>query len=986
MHQPSTESMGLFMGSGRRPVWMVWTLLAAGLTATALAVWLAQTAVDAEARREFEFVCREIRSRIQDRLAAHERILRSGAAFLGSAGSVNRQSWRQFTERQHVQQQLPGIQGIGYAALIPSQTLARHVQAIRAEGFPEYQVRPQGDRDPCTSIIYLEPFTNRNLRAFGYDMFSEPVRRAAMERARDSDAAALSGKVILVQETDQDVQAGTLMYVPVYRADAPHATPAQRRQALVGWVYSPYRMADLMQGILGGWAQAGARRVRLEVFDGPRAAPEALLYDSLPAGAPSPAPASRLAGQLSVLSAGRQWTLRFTPSPSAFFAPDSSKAWLVLFGGTSTSLLMSGLLFSLVNTRSQARCMASQMTAELRQSEEKYRVIFNNELYAICIFDMQTMRLLDVNDAFARLYGYSRPEILAGMTVHDFTAEPEASGAATTQAVREGTIFIPLRYHRKRGGAVFPVEIVGGPYTWQGKRVMFGLIHDITERQQAHEVLQRSARDSELIRNYILAINACPDLDSALACLVDNAIALGGVDSGAAYLIEGDTAVLRCQRGLAPEFAAQVACRPVSTDYVQAALGRPRELLAVAELYPERRQLGERYGLRHVYCIGLAAGPAPFGLLQVASRSPRAPSPAALELIRILAVETESLFVRLGVEERLRRITAEQRVILDSAPAGISRVRNRKVEWANAAHDALLGYDLAETAGLETSRFFARAAQYDQVGSEGCDQMAKGGSYTAEVQLKRKDGSVVECRVAGRAVNAADLAEGGIWVVQDITQQKQAEAAVQASLREKESLLKEVHHRVKNNLQIISSLLRLQAGRVEHPAARAVLTDMQNRIRSMALIHEHLYRSKTLAQVDLSSYLTQLCTQLFHALAAPSGAVQLKFALAPVSVEADQAIPCGLLVSELVSNSLKHAFPEGRAGEVRVELQPVPGGEEFCLRVADNGIGLPSGLDPARLTSLGLRLAPDLARQLGGQLVIVPGPGAGFEVVFTLKL
>jgi PAS domain S-box-containing protein len=225
-----------------------------------------------------------------------------------------------------------------------------------------------------------------------------------------------------------------------------------------------------------------------------------------------------------------------------------------------------------------------------------------------------------------------------------------------------------------------------------------------------------------------------------------------------------------------------------------------------------------------------------------------------------------------------------------------------------------------------------------------------------------------------------------LGTIQDITERKLAEEALRESLREKEALLKEVHHRVKNNLQVISSLLRLQSGQVENPGTREVLQDMQNRIRSMALLHETLYRSGNLARVDLADYLQTVCTQLFRATARlGSGTIRLQFDLVPVSVDATQAVPCGLLVNELVSNCLKHAFPNGRSGEVRVILQPVGGGLEHRLTVADDGVGLPVDLDSAKLKSLGLQLVSDLCAQMGGRLDLGPGPGALFAVTFVPK-
>ncbi|MCX6067106.1 MAG: PAS domain S-box protein, partial [Chloroflexi bacterium] len=203
-----------------------------------------------------------------------------------------------------------------------------------------------------------------------------------------------------------------------------------------------------------------------------------------------------------VVFAGRRWTLRFFQPGGLASTTDYSNVWLVFVGGTSISLLLFGLTVSLLRTRVNARRMAEELTTELRASEEKYRVVFNNEIYAICIFDLETLKLLEVNEAYERLYCYSREELISGMTIHDITAEHQGSDAATTQATREGTIFIPLRYHRKKDGTVFPVEIVGGPYEWQGRKVMFALAHDISERKQAEDALLVSeSKSREMIAN-----------------------------------------------------------------------------------------------------------------------------------------------------------------------------------------------------------------------------------------------------------------------------------------------------------------------------------------------------------------------------------------------------------------------------------------------------------------------------------------------------
>ena len=213
---------------------------------------------------------------------------------------------------------------------------------------------------------------------------------------------------------------------------------------------------------------------------------------------------------------------------------------------------------------------------------------------------------------------------------------------------------------------------------------------------------------------------------------------------------------------------------------------------------------------------------------------------------------------------------------------------------------------------------------------------------------------------------------------------ERAELALHTLLRDKEALLKEVHHRVKNNLQVVSSLLRLEAARDANISTVSVLRDMQGRIQAMGLLHESLYGSGNFAAVDLASYLRQLSTQAFATFSTRSGAVRLALNLASVQVSMDQAITCGLLVNELVSNSLKHAFPGGRTGVLTIALQALDSPGHWRLQVADDGVGLPPDLAQRQSRSLGLQLASDLADQLGGPLRRPEGPGTDFQVDFRI--
>jgi two-component sensor histidine kinase len=218
-------------------------------------------------------------------------------------------------------------------------------------------------------------------------------------------------------------------------------------------------------------------------------------------------------------------------------------------------------------------------------------------------------------------------------------------------------------------------------------------------------------------------------------------------------------------------------------------------------------------------------------------------------------------------------------------------------------------------------------------------------------------------------------------VRQENSERKRAEEQLQASLEEKEALLKEVHHRVKNNLQLISSLLSLQAARIAEPAVAELFAESRNRVRSMALVHENLYRAGNFARISMATHIQNLCAHLTRAYGMNSRCVELIIRIGDVQLDLDRAVPCGLIVNELVSNALKHAFPDGRAGRLRIELQPF-GDKQLVLVVGDDGVGLPPDLDCHRADSLGLQLVDDLTQQLHGNIMVNREGGTTFTITF----
>ena len=265
---------------------------------------------------------------------------------------------------------MPGLQGFGFAQLIAPDQLQAHIQRVREEGFADYSVRPPGPREVYSSIVYLEPFAERNLRAFGYDMFSEPVRREAMERARDTGLATLTGPVRLVQEDGQDPQVGVLMYVPVYRKGLPVDTPSQRQAAMLGWSYSPYRMSDLMAGMLGDWQGRLGTEIVLAVHDGDQATEDALLYQS--GQKKDGLGRKQFAQQRTIDFNGHTWRLDFDVVSAQDQLIYTPLLW-VLVSGTLVSGLLFWLIRNLQSRHQLAREMANKLTADIRAQEQELK-------------------------------------------------------------------------------------------------------------------------------------------------------------------------------------------------------------------------------------------------------------------------------------------------------------------------------------------------------------------------------------------------------------------------------------------------------------------------------------------------------------------------------------------------------------------------------------------------------------------------------------
>jgi PAS domain S-box-containing protein len=1042
-------------------VGMAWAILLVALTVTAVYSYSTKQSVEENARKDFSFECNEIMGSVHARLHAHAALLRTGAAFIESRDTVSRKEWEIFISNQKTEKNLPGVQGLGYAIIVSGKKLIEHELHIRNSGFPDYKIKPEGKREIYTSIIYIEPFTGRNLQAFGYDMFSEPVRREAMEKARDLNIASLSGKVKLVQESNTDIQAGTLMYVPVYRQGMPISTVAERRRAIKGWSYSPYRMNDFMSGVLGNYQDKLKGRIRMQIYDNDSVIQQALLFDSQSVQKIRFAGSAAMKLLLPVDFKGKHWTLYFSKNmerPSFYLYKE---VILVLFGGIAISLLIFILALLLIKNRSRLE-LTTLLARNLKENLDKHIALYNAIPDAVFVSDSKTGKIEEINHKALEQYGYTHDEFVR-LTNPDikFQKSPPENSEVLEQP------FLQDQYHKKKDSTVFPVEISTSTFEYDTTQKIIAVVRDITERKLAEESLRESEEKWRSLVSNSPDYIALHDKDGKYLFLNHFAEGFSEKDivghSIYEFLAPGTTDLFRLKYN-----ESISSWRPVKFEHT--ALGNNGEMrvyeesfvpvltkneevnvLAIAKDITEQklaeRKLQEREEhFRLIFedgSIAMALVNADFRFTQVNKAFVALLGYSEAELKNMTFADiSDPEYIEQDIQQVQRLLNHEialyhtekkyitkfkkkvwglvqVSVMYNKAGEFISLlVMINNINERKSAEESLLesqeifnqfmlnspiyvffkdkqirslrlsrnfeqmlGRPLDELLGKTMDDIFPSALAKKMIADD-ISILNNGKQTDMEEEMNGRYYSTTKFPIY---IEGKPMYLAGYSI--DITSRKLAGDTIKAALHEKEILLREVHHRVKNNLQVVSSLLNLQANKITDKSIKEILEQSRNRIRSIALVHEKLYQTGNFAEINIKEYTRSLVTELFRVYLADPQKIHISTQIVDINIPLVYAIPYGLILNEIISNSLKYAFPKDRVTkqkpEIFIKLKTLPD-KYLQISIGDNGIGLPEDYAITDSLSLGLYLIRILAtEQLDGEIEIDNKKGTIFTIAFN---
>lgn len=624
----------------------------------------------------------------------------------------------------------------------------------------------------------------------------------------------------------------------------------------------------------------------------------------------------------------------------------------------------------------------------LKESEQRYHSLFDQSPDGILLIDT-SVKIVEFNEAAHRQLGYSREEY-AALSLSDI--DPVESDAETRARIekilREGQSEFDVK-HRTKHGELRDVHVITQAITLSGKQVLHAIWHDITERKRAEEaIIQSEKRFRALFDNTALGIaivdinrhfvDCNPAFQKMLGYSLEElrnmtvpqvSLAEDDMKSRAYYtaMMDGRTDSFSMEKRHIRKDRT-ILWTNLTGTLIRDEENRPYLLFGIVEDIADRKMAEESAKLDErrmsaILRISQSEAGSLKELLNFTLEEAISLSGSRLGYIYYYDEDKEEFVLHSWSSAVMQECTiAEPQAVYQLAKTGIwgEAVRQRRPIVVNdftAPNPLKKGYPRGHA---ELFRYFTIPVFSDN-------------RIVAVVGVANKSSDYTDSDV-----QQLTLLMASVWKIAD---RKQTEEMIRASLKEKEILLKEIHHRVKNNLQVVTSMLNLQAKYIKDPEARIIFDESQQRVETMSLIHEKLYRAKDLSGIDFKEYVDELVKNLLTLNTGKSEHIAVKLDIEGVILDVNSAIPCGLIINELVSNALKHAFPDGLKGYIGVRMSRDSAGR-IGLSVSDDGIGFPQGLNFRNTESLGMQLIMALVNQLGGAIELDRSEGTSFKIAF----
>ncbi|OQW91849.1 MAG: hypothetical protein BWK79_15980 [Beggiatoa sp. IS2] len=971
-----------------QPISIAWVVLVIALITTLLG-WFLISKINRQQIKNtvFDYRVEQIKNAITSRMFVYQQTLEGGVGLFAASDFVERYEWYEYVKNLHLNENYPGIQGIGFSQRILPEDKDRHLAKIRAEGgfFKNYTIKPEGIRTEYTSIVYLEPLDKRNQQAIGYDMFSEPTRREAMERARDTGNPALSGKVTLVQEIDANVQVGFLLYIPVYRDGYPHETVTEKRANLVGYVYSPFRINDLMLGIFGNVPPD----INLHIYDGE--ATNGLDNNKFMYGAITQYCDKNHQlnyhpqfNRIEIINfAGHSWTIRFDTLPAFDQATKTYTARIVLFSGLIGSFLLfvvirsletahSLVIEQLVNVKLQAEIRERQQVEKrLAESEQRFDLAMHGSNDGLWDWNVET------NDAYfsprwKEMLGYTDHEIPNRLEEWSKRVHPEdikaALSAVSDHFARNTAVYENIhRVQHKDGHYVWILDRGIALWNAESKPIrMVGTHTDLTALKQVEEALKKSQE------RFVSVLDNLPAF--IYLCAPDYSIRFANRFFRERF---GDPEDKACYELIYQRIATCEMCS------AQKVFNNP----SIPQISGDRLIAGRIYEV-HYY---------PF-----------------IDDDNSLLVLTMGLDITERKQSELALQCSEEkyRQIVETAQEGIWIIdAQANTTYVNAKMATMLGYTEIEMLGKPLFNFMDETAQLEAL--QDFEHRRQGINEVHDFRFQHRNGSDLWAIISTTAMmDKEGHFLGSLGMLIDITQRKQMELELQRAKEiaevanhAKSMFLANMSHELRTPLNGIlgyAQILGLENDFTENQREGIHIIERSGEYL-LTLINDILDLAKVEAgKIQLSPTVVQLeellesVVNLFKLRAEQK---EIIFSYHPLSV-----LPIAIYVDEkrlrqVIINLLGNAFKFTQRGYIILKVTYDK--EELHVNVEDTGCGI-AATDLERIfepfqqvgnatyqkqgTGLGLSITRKLVETMGGNLQVtsVLGQGSTFSMSFKL--